>query len=157
MVPMVELRRLLAEARTTGEPFRLVYRQRGVASGWRRVRVEYTPPSDHANGDGHLSCAVLGEWLPLPAVGVHCRGGHAALERTTILGDALAALLSVSDANERWRRGRRAYSLLVLARAGVLGVSCEGYAILGRAVDLTVRHTCGVCSLSTKVELQDIL
>ena len=66
MVPMVELRRLLAEARTTGEPFRLVYRQRGVASGWRRVRVEYTPPSDHANGDGHLSCAVLGEWLPLP-------------------------------------------------------------------------------------------
>ena len=55
MVPMVELRRLLAEARAAGESFQLTYRHRPQASdgGWRRVRVV------HRSG-GRTSCRVLG-------------------------------------------------------------------------------------------------
>ena len=42
MVPAIELRRLLAEARAAGESFALTYRQR-KPGGWRRVRVEQGP------------------------------------------------------------------------------------------------------------------
>ena len=52
-VPFVELRRLLAEARASGEAFTLTYRARDRAhGGWRRVKVAQ-------RGEGHSTCRVL--------------------------------------------------------------------------------------------------
>ena len=61
MVPLVELRRLLSEARAAGESFSLTYRQRqqgstgaaGSSGAWRRVRIKQKP--------GQFSCSALAD------------------------------------------------------------------------------------------------
>jgi hypothetical protein len=68
MVPMVELRRLLAEARAAGETFSLTFRTAtsdgpgappGAPSTWRRVRVDQSG----RDADGaHQQCSVLDGW-----------------------------------------------------------------------------------------------
>ena len=70
MVPMVELRRALADARAAGETFTLTYRQRLAPPGeakngaaWRRVRVEWQAGGGGSGtgvGAGRLRCTVLG-------------------------------------------------------------------------------------------------
>ena len=83
LLPFVELRRLLAEARAAGEAFDLTYRRRESPDGrWRRVRYA-------RRRDGRETCVALGRWLK----GSRCKAEERALLTTAPPAWAMKLLL----------------------------------------------------------------